>query len=234
MEAKTQEAADKLLITTARLEGWDACDDGSEWFAAKYPSGEAKYAEVFEALMADKREDDAAWLFKRVFIQDETVCGALAPIVQIALPASQHAEVLFGSKKSAEVTLQRSWMSFDWLVREHLPTWLERSPACAEHAAKLRALAPITSEQQLADAKVALDQARSAAAAWAAARAAAWDAAQKGELKVGDSYERCREVMDAALKPTQTLLMEGAQALCLRMVNVELRQITEAVKDVAQ
>ena len=181
MEAKTQEAADKLLITTARLEGWDACSGGSEWFAAKYPSGEAQYAEVFEALMADKRKDDAAWLFKRVFIWDDSVCGALAPIVQIALPASQHAETLFGSKKSAEVTLQRSWMSFDWLVREHLPTWLERSPACAEHAAKLRALAPITSEQQLADAKVALDQARSAAAA-------AWDAAWDAQIEIIKSF----------------------------------------------
>lgn len=226
MEATNEAAADKLLITTARLEGWDACDSGRDWFAEKFLSGEAQYAEVYEALQADKREDDADWLFRRVFIWDDSVCGALAPMAQVALPASQHAEVLFGSKKSVEVTLQRSWMSFDWLVREHLPTWLERSPACAEHAAKLRALAPITSEQQLADAQVALDQARRAAAA---ARAAAWDAAQKGELNVDDYYARCREVMDAALKPTQALLQDGAQDLFLRMVNVELRELSATI-----
>ena len=82
--------------------------------------------------------------------------------------------LLPGTAGSEALSQRRGWMAADWLIRVNTPAWLELSPATAEHAAKLRALAPITSEQTLAAAQVALDQARSAAAA---ARAAAWDAA---------------------------------------------------------
>ncbi len=82
--------------------------------------------------------------------------------------------LLPGTAGSDALSQRRGWMAADWLIRSHTPAWLDMSPATAEHAARLRALAPITSEQTLAAAQGALDQARSAAAA---AKAAAWDAA---------------------------------------------------------
>jgi hypothetical protein len=99
--------------------------------------------------------------------------------------------LLPGTAGSAALSQRRAWMAVDWSIRVSTPAWLELCPATAEHAAKLRALAPITSEQQLAAAQVALDKAQSAAAAaraaargaawaaaWAAARDAAWAAAR--------------------------------------------------------
>ena len=89
------------------------------------------------------------------------------------LPGTNHGPVL------SEL---RAFMAMDWLIRTHTPAWLDLSPALAEHAASLRALAPITGQQTLEAALPALEKAKTAsAAAWdaarAAARAAAWDAA---------------------------------------------------------
>jgi hypothetical protein len=95
----------------------------------------------------------------------------------------QYIPQLVGTAQGEELSQRRGWMAADWLVRTCTPAWLELSPALAEHAAKLRALAPITGEQELASARPALDQAQQAAAAardaaWAAARDAAFAAAR--------------------------------------------------------
>ncbi|MEY2892675.1 MAG: hypothetical protein RJA98_2583, partial [Pseudomonadota bacterium] len=79
--------------------------------------------------------------------------------------------LLPGTNCSEALSLQRSWMAFDWLIRTHLPEWLDLSPALSEHAAKLRALDPITGQQGLDLALPALDHAaRDADAARDAAR----------------------------------------------------------------
>lgn len=97
--------------------------------------------------------------------------------------------LLPGTAQGDALSQRRGWLAVDWVIRVNTPAWLDLSPALAEHAAKLRALAPVLGEQQLADAQPTLDQARSAAAAGDAAedaasaaamgatRAAAWDAA---------------------------------------------------------
>ena len=74
----------KTLITKERLHNWQACMSGVRWFLEKFPqSGE--FADVYEALIADKRTDDAGWLADRVFAeldtaelvgQTVTLCGA--------------------------------------------------------------------------------------------------------------------------------------------------------------
>ncbi|WP_193531693.1 hypothetical protein [Roseateles aquatilis] len=83
--------------------------------------------------------------------------------------------LLPGTNQGAELSQLRGWMAADWLIRVCTPAWLDLSPSMAEHAAALRALAPIHGEQALAAAVPTLDKARSAAAA---ARAAARDAAR--------------------------------------------------------
>lgn len=40
--------------------------------------------------------------------------------------------------------MKRAFMAFDWLWRVNAPLWLDQVPELAKHAAKLRALAPIT------------------------------------------------------------------------------------------
>jgi hypothetical protein len=91
--------------------------------------------------------------------------------------------LLPNTNKGEVLSLKRSYMALDWAIRVNLPAWLALSPGLAEHAATLRALAPITDETRLSAATSAIDLARAAAAAawaaaWAAARAAARDAAR--------------------------------------------------------
>ena len=74
----------KTLITKERLHNWQACMSGVRWFLEKFPqSGE--FADVYAALIADKRTDDAGWLAARVFAELDTaelvgltvtLCGA--------------------------------------------------------------------------------------------------------------------------------------------------------------
>lgn len=62
----------KTLITKERLHNWQACMSGVRWFLEKFPqSGE--FADVYAALIADKRTDDAGWLAYRVFAELDTV-----------------------------------------------------------------------------------------------------------------------------------------------------------------
>ena len=119
--------------------------------------------------------------------------------------------LLPGSASGPALSEARAWLAMDWLVRTNLPAWLELSPGLAEHAAKLRALAPITGEQGLALAQPTLDHAARDAAA---ARAAAWAAAS------GDEYSAARTAADAALAPTCGRLQLSAHDLYLRMINL--------------
>ena len=58
----------KTHITKERLHSWQACMSGVRWFLEKFPqSGE--FADVYAALIADMRTDDAAWLADRVFAE---------------------------------------------------------------------------------------------------------------------------------------------------------------------
>ncbi|MEY5099627.1 MAG: hypothetical protein RJA36_2346 [Pseudomonadota bacterium] len=62
----------KLTITKERIHAWEACMSGVRWFLEKFPqSGE--FADVYAALIADKRTDDAGWLADRVFAELDTV-----------------------------------------------------------------------------------------------------------------------------------------------------------------
>ena len=62
----------KTHITKERLHSWQACMSGVRWFLEKFPqSGE--FADVYAALIADKRTDDAGWLADRVFAELDTV-----------------------------------------------------------------------------------------------------------------------------------------------------------------
>ena len=164
--------------------------------------------------------------------------------------------LLPGTAGSDALSQRRGWMAADWLIRSHTPAWLDMSPATAEHAARLRALAPITSEQTLAAAQGALDQARSAAAAaraaaWAAARAAAraaakaaamdaamdaamnaawaaaWAAVQK-QVGPEQMYSVAYDPVHAFLAPTEKRLQEEAHALYLRMINEKLDEAATA------
>jgi len=62
----------KTHITKERLHSWQACMSGVRWFLEKFPqSGE--FADVYAALIADKRTNDAGWLADRVFAELDTV-----------------------------------------------------------------------------------------------------------------------------------------------------------------
>jgi len=83
---------------------------------------------------------------------------------------------------SSDVEERRSYMALDWLARECAPTWLDVA-GLSEHAAALRALAPIVDTASAEASQETLDAAGAAAwnaasdAAWNAASAAVWDAA---------------------------------------------------------
>ena len=71
-------AADSLLINKDWLKPHSPCADGYRWFLDKFPQG-AQFSEVYLALRADKRYDDADWLAQRAFIG----LGALATTQQM-------------------------------------------------------------------------------------------------------------------------------------------------------
>ncbi len=87
----------------------------------------------------------------------------------------QYIPLLLDTYKGSKLQIARAFLALDWATRTHLPMWLEKVPELAEHAAKLRALAPITAELGEAERAAAIDQANEAARA-ARAAWAAWDA----------------------------------------------------------
>ena len=50
---------------------------------------------------------------------------------------------LLNTKSTPAVELRRSYLAFDWLARVQTPTWLDLTPALAEHARALRELTEI-------------------------------------------------------------------------------------------
>lgn len=113
---------------------------------------------------------------------------------------------LVGTLAGPAIELKRSWMAFDWLVREMLSAFLDL--AKIDIASKLRALKPFKSKIDL-DAGIPVineAQTKSAAAgdaAWAAARDAAGDAAGK------------------RLAPTVKKLQRSAVKLVERMIDAK-------------
>ena len=112
--------------------------------------------------------------------------------------------LVLGTKGSDESEMKRSWMAFDWLVREYGPAFMDLSDALKPHAKALRDLGPIYDKPTLYAAIPTIEAAQKASdAARDAARAAAWAAAWD------------------ALKPTVTALQESAVDLVKRMAEVE-------------
>ena len=111
----------------------------------------------------------------------------------------QYIPRLVSTYKGPKLQIARAFIALDWMTRTHLPMWLEKVPELAEHAAKLRALAPITAELGEAERTAAIDQANEAAWAARAARAAwaAWDAwAARAAWDAWDSWD-ARDARDA-------------------------------------
>jgi hypothetical protein len=74
-----------------------------------------------------------------------------------------------------EIETRRAWLAIDWLVRDHTAAWVALA-GLDEHAAALRALAPIVGSASARASKEMMSPAR---AAWDAGRAAAWDDAKR-------------------------------------------------------
>lgn len=125
--------------------------------------------------------------------------------------------LVINTNTGAADDLRRSWMAMDWLVRVHVPAWLDLAKLDS-YAAAIRGGPEIVDGDTLADAMPSLiagqkkaDPARDAAwaAAWAAA-GDAWDAA----------WSAARAAAGDALKPTVIALQESAFGLIERMCAV--------------
>ena len=148
---------------------------------------------------------------------DETRTRLLKPVVSL----------LIGTKSTPAVALQRSYLAFDWLVRVHVPTWMDLTPSLASYSDALRALAPLTDQASVVAAAQPLAAARSAArsaagaAAWAAAgaaaRAAAWAAAEDAD---GDAaWAAAGDAAGAAAARKLTLTVTALQASALDLLH---------------
>ena len=94
----------------------------------------------------------------------------------------QYIPRLVGTKSTEEVESRRSMMSADWLIRVYTPTWLDRNPDLATHAAALRAHPEIIDADGLISVQpVVVAASTDAFAASAAAGRAASDAAMVAE-----------------------------------------------------
>jgi hypothetical protein len=51
-----------MKITNEMLKGWGACSDGYAWFNKHFPTGEAEYQVILDALAADDQPQYAHWL----------------------------------------------------------------------------------------------------------------------------------------------------------------------------
>ena len=96
---------------------------------------------------------------------DATRTRLLAPLIPVVL----------GTRGSEESEMKRSWMAFDWLVRECGPAFMDLTESLKPHAKALRDLGPIYDKATMDAAMPTLEAARKAsdaagAAAWAAAR----------------------------------------------------------------
>ena len=117
---------------------------------------------------------------------------------------------LVGTRASDQVENRRAWMVTDWMVRLHIPAWLELA-GMRQQAAAVRALDPILSASAVADAQPLLKAVRAdSAAARAAAGAAAWAAAR----------DAARAAAREKLKPTVADLQASAFGLLDALIEV--------------
>lgn len=133
----------------------------------------------------------------------------------------QYITRLPGTANGKELSLKRSWMAFDWLVRVHAAAWLALTPSLKVHADILVSLPAITCKAELDIALPKINEARDAArvAAGAAARDAAWDAARVAAwVAAGDA---ARDAAWDALGPTVKKLQASAHELFSRMIEAE-------------
>jgi hypothetical protein len=136
-----------------------------------------------------------------------------------------------GTRGTKADSVRRSWMCLDYLTRVYAPAWLDLVPSLKEHATALRVLPALTAETSVEAAKsasAAWDAARAAArdAAWDAARAAAraaardaaraaaWDAARDA------AWDAARAAAWDKIAPVVTTLQNEAVALVKRMCEV--------------
>ena len=135
---------------------------------------------------------------------------------------------LLDTYKGPQLQIRRAFMALDWSWRTYAALWIEQVPELAEHAATLRAMAPITAELGEAERTAALDKvaaaARAAWAAWAArgargardARAAwaAWDAWSAWDARdawaARDAWD-ARDARDAAAHAGTVAAYEAAK-----------------------
>lgn len=104
---------------------------------------------------------------------------------------------------------RRAWLAVDWLCRTYAPAWLDAA-GLTDHAATLRALAPVLDRATAAATNGPL------AAAWPAARAAAWAAARDAaRAAAGDAAGPAAR--DAAGEGLH-LLLEALQASALNLL----------------
>lgn len=133
---------------------------------------------------------------------------------------------LAGTNNGPALSAKRSFMALDWLWRVHAPLWLDQVPELAEHAAALRALAPITAELGVAERAAALEQAaRAARDAWDAAASAAATAAY--EAASCATYEEAREKADAVFMKHRDAVQESLHRLFTDMINAKLDDASE-------
>src|SRR5712664_4222922 len=85
--------------------------------------------------------------------------------------------ILVDSRSTSAVERRRSWMAFDWLVRENATAWMDLTPALAPHAQTLRVLPEIDADSIGLWLPIFQAAREASAAALVTARAAAWDAA---------------------------------------------------------
>ena len=129
---------------------------------------------------------------------------------------------LCNTNRGAALSERRSWMVLDWLVRVHLPAWLDLTPSLEPHAKSLRECQEIASVAGAKAAQSCISAAR--AAAWAAAGAAAGDAAgDAAGAAAGDAaWAALWAAAGDALAPTVVTLQSSAHDLYSRMIDAEV------------
>ena len=92
---------------------------------------------------------------------DPTRTRLLAPLIPVVI----------GTRTTTADEQVRSWMALEWLVRIYTTAWLDLTPSLAAHAAALRALPPLLSDEGVETCRPVIHAAR--AAVWGASRATA-------------------------------------------------------------
>jgi len=115
------------------------------------------------------------------------------------------------TRRSAAVEDRRGWMAADWMLRVHLPAWLELG-GLKDQADAIRAMPAIDASGPLEAIQPLLKDARKQSAA---ARAAAWAAAgaAAGAAAWAAAWEK--------LKPAVTSLQDSAFELLDRLIAAE-------------